>query len=744
MTLPSPLRPLLLATAVVGAWVLFMHQAVPGFGAALEGLPLQLRTRSTYQDRTTPVVWIPLERDSNDRPASRHALAIAISQAAAQGASATILALPLSTADDNKDLARVRTLLEAPADASMHARLQNWETELDQDAELERAIKAAGNVILYADANHAPLERFAAVARGVGLEPALAPDADGVIRRDRLYSRSTNNTLTPSLTFAAWLASHGESDLHGALSDHAINLAASQLHIYGDGEWLPQVGLPATEVRGTPHRTLSELGTSQTALIAGRVLVIGEGPSNLKLTQGPRLSLGETISQRIASLESADYLQRSTGGWLITLAAALGLIAWVGLVAPKRTRYAQYRWALLWMVGLTLIEILALITAHVWVPLMTVCFSVPLAVLSLGLLRRRPAKATVYEDYEPLSLTGPRAGAYARRTSHDKTQPVEPDAVKHTKAPSLSDISKALNARLAEPTKEEVTDLLLGKRQRPAPPTLGRYQLEREVGRGAMGTVYLGRDPRLNRVVAIKAIPLAEEYDERDLGEARARFFREAEMAGRLRHPAIVTVYDAGEDAGIAWIAMEYLQGTMLNQHAMPDTLLEAHTALEVVARVADALDYAHANDVIHRDIKPANIVIDPASRSVKLMDFGIARNTNTSNTRSGIVLGTPSFMSPEQLDGGVITGRSDLFSLGVTLYQLLAGQLPFRADSMTGLMNSIVNNPHPPLRTIRPDLPSSIGDIIDRALQKAPEARYQHASEMAAALRAAALELAS
>ncbi len=744
MSVPPHLRPVLLATAVVCAWVLLVDLFLPGFGATLEGLPLQLRARSSYPDRTSPVLWIPLTDERADHGSSRHALAVAIGQAAAQGAAATVLAVPLSSPDDNKDLARVRTLLESPADPLMHARLQNWETELDQDAELERAIKAAGNVILYADATHLPLDRFTAVARGVGMEPAMGTDADGVTRRDRLYSRAANNTLVPSLSFAAWLASHGELDLHGALSDHAIDLAASQLHLYGNGEWLPQMGLPASDARGTPHRALSDLGSAQTALIAGRVLVIGQGPNELTLIHGPKLSVGEAVSQRVISLESADYGQQPSLSWLISLAAALAIIAWVGLMAPKRSRYAQYRWAAVWMVALWLIELIALLSAHLWIPLMAVSLSVPWAVASLSLLKRRPAKPAVYEDYEPLSLTGPRASAHPRHAGHEKTQPVEPDSVKHAKAPSLSDISKALNARLQEPTKEEVTDLLLGKKQRPAPPTLGRYQLEREIGRGAMGTVYLGRDPRLNRIVAIKAIPLAEEYDERDLGEARARFFREAEMAGRLRHPAIVTVYDAGEDAGIAWIAMEYLQGTMLNQHAMPDTLLEPHTALEVVARVADALDYAHANDVIHRDIKPANIVIDPASRSVKLMDFGIARNTNTSNTRSGIVLGTPSFMSPEQLEGGVITGRSDLFSLGVTLYQLLAGQLPFRADSMTGLMNSIVNNPHPPLRTIRPDLPPSIGDIIDRALQKNPDARYQRASEMATALRAAALQLMS
>ena len=184
---------------------------------------------------------------------------------------------------------------------------------------------------------------------------------------------------------------------------------------------------------------------------------------------------------------------------------------------------------------------------------------------------------------------------------------------------------------------------------------------------------------------------------------------------------------------------MEFLQGETLNQYTAPDKLLPPATVLEVVARIADALDYAHGEDVVHRDIKPANVVLDRAARTIKITDFGIARLTNTSATRSGIVLGTPSFMAPEQLEGRNVTGRSDLFALGVTLFQLLAGQLPFRADSMTGLMYKIANAPHPPLKTIRPDLPPCVSAIVDRALKKDPAERYPTAGEMARALRACA-----
>jgi eukaryotic-like serine/threonine-protein kinase len=267
------------------------------------------------------------------------------------------------------------------------------------------------------------------------------------------------------------------------------------------------------------------------------------------------------------------------------------------------------------------------------------------------------------------------------------------------------------------------------------PQRLGRYQLEREIGRGAMGVVHLGRDTAINRLVAIKAIPLAAEFSESELAEARARFFREAETAGRLNHPNIVTIYDVGEERGLAYIAMEYLKGRHLSDYATSDTLLEPRKVIELISRTAQALGFAHKQQVVHRDIKPANIMYDPNADVLKITDFGIARLTGTGTTRTGIVLGTPSFMSPEQLEGRTVTGHSDLFSLGVSLFQLLTGHLPFTADSMTGLMQQIAEAPHPPLRAFRPDLPACVENVIDRALAKTPEARFESGAHMAAAL---------
>lgn len=266
---------------------------------------------------------------------------------------------------------------------------------------------------------------------------------------------------------------------------------------------------------------------------------------------------------------------------------------------------------------------------------------------------------------------------------------------------------------------------------------LGRYKIEKELGKGAMGVVYQGRDPKINRVVAIKTMALAQEFDADELDEVKQRFFREAETAGRLNHPNIVTIYDAGEEHDLAYIAMEFLNGRDLVPQTKPAGLLPLPEVVSIVARVADALDYAHRNHVVHRDIKPANIMYEPGSDLLKVSDFGIARITDSSRTRTGMVLGTPSYMSPEQLAGKKIDGRSDLFSLGVMLYQMCCGQLPFAGDSMAQLMFRITNESPTDILSIKPDLPAGIVAVITTALSKNPGQRYQQGAEMAAALRA-------
>ena len=318
---------------------------------------------------------------------------------------------------------------------------------------------------------------------------------------------------------------------------------------------------------------------------------------------------------------------------------------------------------------------------------------------------------------------GRRAGS--RRTDHADVSPGVPRA--------------AATPKTAAPSAEAATPAL-----RPERATLGRYRLERELGRGSMGAVYLGHDPQIGRAVAIKTMALSREFEGHELAEARARFFRKAEVAGRLRHPDIVAIFDAGEEDGLAFIAMEYVTGHDLLRHTLPGKLLPVPVVLDTLARVALALAYAHTQGVVHRDVKPANVMIDLDSGAIKVTDFGIASITNACRTRTGMVLGTPSFMSPEQMAGRRVDGRTDLYSLGVMLFQLLTGALPHASESMAQLMNQIANEPAPDVRTLRPELPEELANVIALALEKRPEVRYADGGQLAADLRTVAALMAA
>lgn len=268
-----------------------------------------------------------------------------------------------------------------------------------------------------------------------------------------------------------------------------------------------------------------------------------------------------------------------------------------------------------------------------------------------------------------------------------------------------------------------------------AKPTLGRYEVTGELGRGAMGVVYKGEDPKIHRTVAIKTVRLSD-FDEELLDEMKDRFFREAESAGLLTHPNIVTIYDAGEEHDLAYIAMEFLAGRDLEDIVKQGKRLPLKEVLHMMAQVADALSYAHGKGIVHRDIKPANIMQLEGTNSVKVTDFGIARITSSSRTKTGVVLGTPSYMSPEQVAGKKVDGRSDIFSLGVVLFELLTGEKPFRGDDMTSLMYHIAREAHPSPRSINPRIPAVIVKIIDKALEKDVDKRYQDAGHFSGHLK--------
>lgn len=267
------------------------------------------------------------------------------------------------------------------------------------------------------------------------------------------------------------------------------------------------------------------------------------------------------------------------------------------------------------------------------------------------------------------------------------------------------------------------------------PAMLGRYKVLKELGRGSMGVVYLGKDPTIQRFVAIKTMQL-DAIDEVDkLQDVKARFFREAESTGRLSHPNIVTIFDAGEEHDLGYIAMELLQGTTLKEWSRKPNLMPFPKVVSILATVADAMDHAHQQGIVHRDIKPANIMLTNDA-VVKVMDFGIAKMATSSKTQTNIVMGTPTYMSPEQIAGKKVDGRSDIFSLGVVMFELLTGRPPFLADNVSALLFAIAHTPHPSLKAIRPDVPPLLKGVVDRALHKDPVHRYRRAGEFATELR--------
>jgi len=264
---------------------------------------------------------------------------------------------------------------------------------------------------------------------------------------------------------------------------------------------------------------------------------------------------------------------------------------------------------------------------------------------------------------------------------------------------------------------------------------LGRYEVLGELGQGAMGVVYKAKDPLIDRVVAIKTINLGLALDEKE--EYEERFYQEAKAAGRLNHPNIVTIYDVGRSGEVAYIAMEFLQGRELREIMNEPGSLSVGRVLDIAAQVAQGLAYAHEHDIVHRDVKPSNIMVIRDGH-VKITDFGIARMASSAvRTQTGMVLGSPKYMSPEQVMGKSIDQRSDIFSLGVMLYEMLAGQTPFKGENVNAIMYQTLNSVPAPPNTLNPDVPEMINFIVAKALAKGVDDRYHNAKDFAADLRA-------
>jgi serine/threonine-protein kinase len=489
----------------------------------------------------------------------------------------------------------------------------------------------------------------------------------------------------------------------------------------------------------------------------------------------PALSPAETIAHITSSILSEHFIVQPTWSTWVNLAVFLLVVAYIVVALPRLSAGMAASATLVLFVALLVVEFGLLSAAATWLPLVF-----PAALLVLGHLALTTKRFLVTEagkvqaDEESaetnrmmgLALQGQGqldmafdrfrrvpmneavmgnlyslAMDFERKRQFNKAEAVYAHMAVFDKG------YKDIQAKLSRAKNLSETVMLGGASGHPGgtilleggaveKPMLGRYQVEKELGKGAMGVVYLGKDPKIGRVVAIKTMALSQEFAGDDLVDARERFFREAETAGRLQHQNIVTIFDAGEEHDLAYIAMEFLKGKDLADHCKSSQLLPVPVVLSIVARVAEALAYAHKQHVVHRDIKPANIMYEAESDTVKVTDFGIARITDSSKTKTGLVLGTPSFMSPEQLAGKKVDGRSDLYSLGVMLFQMLAGVLPFRGDSMSELMYKIANEEAPDIRIVRPELPQALSDVVALSLSKRPETRYQTGDQFAADLR--------
>ena len=266
------------------------------------------------------------------------------------------------------------------------------------------------------------------------------------------------------------------------------------------------------------------------------------------------------------------------------------------------------------------------------------------------------------------------------------------------------------------------------------PQKLGKYEVADEIARGSMGIVYLGYDPYVDRTVAIK-VALAESLNDPATGQRyRKMFFNEAHTAGKLTHPNIINIFDAGVDQEICYIIMEFVKGgETLKKYCSPETLLPIEKVVEIIFKCAKALDYAHRQGVVHRDIKPSNILV-MQDLDVKIGDFSIAHINKPDSTETQPVgmMGSPRYMSPEQLKEDSVTGQSDLFSLGILMYELLAGKHPFAADNFSRLVNKILNEDPVPLRDARQDIPESLQSIVNKAMQKDPADRYSMGLDLA------------
>ena len=682
--------------------------------------------------------------------------------------------------------ARLAASLQRAGNVFLASRYARTGTPRPLPPEVERsALSDPGEFSVPVQAAQHPVAALGAAAAGVGHWFAEADD-DGQVRQVPLLLRYGNAAI-PSLALLA--------------ARHSLHLGAGDTMLQGSPPSLRLAGLPiATDTAavlrprfhavpedGAPPFPTYSFASALNGKVPpqnfkDKIVLVGETSDALATPwaapDGRAMYPVELLAHTVSSIRQSLGVQRPAWATAACWAAVLGALLFVAGVLPRLSRASG------WVASVALALVLAgaewglLRHAGWWVPLLASALALLAGTAGWTLARfahaapsASSASAEAAEADRMMGLALQGQGQLDK--AFERLRKVPPsDALMDNLYHLAQDFerlrspakAKAVYKHILQFNREykdvrarykRVRALLQGADTPSVPPAsaaprlpgdagggipmLGRYQIDKEIGKGAMGVVYLGRDPKIGRVVAIKTLALSEEFEGDALIDARARFFREAETAGRLQHPNIVTIFDAGEEHDLAYIAMEFLKGADLAPACQAGQLLPVATVLSITARVADALDYAHAHQVVHRDIKPANIMFDSATDAVKVTDFGIARITDSSKTRTGLVLGTPSFMSPEQLAGKKVDGRTDVYSLGVTLFQLLTGSLPLRGDSMPELMHKIASVDAPDVRQLRPELSPAVAQVVARALHKRPESRYQTGRQMAAELRQAA-----
>ena len=633
-----------------------------------------------------------------------------------------------------------------------------------------------------------PLPRLRDAAAGVG-NAEIQTDPDDVLRRHELQ-RQVGAWRVSSLAVLAAGMHRGltPAQIDTALQSSPPRLGGRTLSVDAQG-WLTPLWATGSAAQAgllvvSAQDVLDNPATA--ARLQGRIVLIshdntGMTARHVRLPDGRAIHPAEALARITSSLVNGRWVQQP--GWThwmpwLLLVAVAGCVV---RVVPRATRGTALALSGVTAVVLLLVPHLLLGLARIWMPL-----TLPLAGLLAGwaglrlhahwqrLAPRRtaappalieaPVADTIITTFDvmplpvqasaPMQMPLPPAPAQpmARHEIEDDPDTELPaDSGVETASMELTDYEKTrpiprnpdefadeASMRALEKTQPLSRDEVLASTALTAVeaprelPRLGPYQLDRELGRGAMGRVYLAHDTDTGQEVAVKTLALAREFDGHALQEARQRFHREAEAASRLHHPDIVRVFSAGEAHGIAYIAMERLTGHDLTQHLRAGSLLPMATVVAIGTRIATALAHAHALGVIHRDIKPANVMIDLARGQVKVTDFGIARVSGASRTRTGLILGSPSYMSPEQIAGRQADGRSDLYSLGVLMFHMLTGELPLSGHTMTELMGAIANTPAPDVRSLRPSVPEALADVLGILLDKRAELRYPDGLELA------------